>query len=159
MASLAQTSFLQVAATSGHRSKMRAGQRQALIYIKHLASEMRSSALVQLASRVSALNRYGTANGDDPFVKVRGLIEDMIARLVKERDEEAQQKAYCDEEMKKTTARKEELEDTVEGLTGKIDKSEAASVSIKAQIQELQAELAKQEQLQAEMTAARQDTH
>mmetsp|Transcript_98040 Transcript_98040/g.194071 ORF Transcript_98040/g.194071 Transcript_98040/m.194071 type:complete len:735 (+) Transcript_98040:53-2257(+) len=159
MASLAQTSFLQVAATSGHRSKMRAGQRQALIYIKHLASEMRSSALVQLASRVSALNRYGTANGEDPFVKVRGLIEGMIARLIKERDAEAQQKAYCDSEMKKTNSRKDELEDTVEGLKGKLDKSRAARVSVIAQIQELQAELATQEKLQKEMTSARQSTH
>lgn len=159
MASLVQTSFVQVSATAARRSKMKASQRQALAYIKSLASEMRSAALGQLASRVSALTRYGTANGDDPFAKVRGLIEDMIARLIKEKNEEAQMKKYCDEEMKKTNDRKEELEDTVEGLTGKIDKSQASSVSIKAQIQELQAELAKQEQLQAEMTDARQETH
>lgn len=160
MASLSQTSFVQVSQTSSaRRAKMKAGQRRALFYIKQLASDMRSAALGQLASRVSALNRYGSANGEDPFVKVRGLIEDMIARLEKERDEEAQQKAYCDEEMKKTNARKDELEDAVEGLKGKVDKSEAAIVSIKAQIQELQAELAKQEQLQSEMDKARQDTH
>merc|ERR1719161_2865142 len=38
----------------------------------------------------------------DPFVKIRGLIEDMIAKLLKEAEEEATQKAFCDAEMGKS---------------------------------------------------------
>merc|ERR1719235_3059780 len=78
--------------------------------IKKLARDQHSAALAQLASRLSAVIRYGAQSGDDPFAKIKGLITDMIAKLMKEAEAEASEKAYCDEEMAKTKAKKEELE-------------------------------------------------
>merc|ERR1719399_1125032 len=56
--------------------------------LKQLSSDHHSFALAQMASMASS----------DPFVKIRGLIEDMIEKLLKEAQEEANQKAFCDEE-------------------------------------------------------------
>merc|ERR1719461_771982 len=79
--------------------------------VKKLARQHHSSALAQLASRMTAAIRFGSMSGDDPFAKVKGLIETMIAKLEKEAEEDATEKAYCDEEMAKTGAKHGELTD------------------------------------------------
>merc|ERR1719395_98899 len=68
--------------------------------VKKLAKEHHSAALAQLASRIKAVMSYGST--DDVFAKVKGLIGDMIAKLEKQAEAEATEKAYCDEEMSKT---------------------------------------------------------
>merc|ERR1719235_432136 len=62
-----------------------------------LGKKYHSFALMQLAGRANS----------DPFVKVRGLIEEMMAKLLKEAQEEASQKAFCDKEMGESTKSKE----------------------------------------------------
>merc|ERR1719420_2913633 len=63
--------------------------RQKLVkHIQRLGKKFHSFGLMQLASVASS----------DPFVKIRGLIEDMIEKLLKEAQEEATQKAFCDKE-------------------------------------------------------------
>merc|ERR1719440_2373392 len=73
--------------------------------IKKLARDHHSAALAQLASRIGAVMRLGAADGEDVFGKIKGLISDMIAKLQKEAESEATEKAYCDEEMAKTSAK------------------------------------------------------
>merc|ERR1719321_1132887 len=110
--------------------------------IKRLAKEQHSAALAQLASKISIVMRYGAAGGDDPFAKVKGLIMELIDRLLKEAEAEATEKAYCDEQMAKTEAKKSDLEDELAALKAKIDKAAAASTALKEDVKELQAELA-----------------
>ena len=50
--------------------------------------------------------------------QVRGLIEDMIAKLTKEAAEEADQKSFCDEETSESKSKQATL-------TGKLDKTSA----------------------------------
>merc|ERR1719261_1582736 len=127
--------------------------------VKKLAREQNSEALAQLASRIQTLIRYSSRSGDDPFAKVKGLIQDMIAKLMKEAEAEASEKAYCDEEMSKTKAKKDELTADIEKLTAKIDKATAASVALNEDVKELQKELAELAEQQAEMDKIREDTH
>merc|ERR1719171_2446713 len=125
--------------------------------IKELAQKTGSTELAQLASRIGAVIRYGAANGDDPFAKVKGLIVEMIDKLMKEAADEASFKAYCDEEMAKTEQKKNELNADIDKLTTKIDTATARSTELKEDVAELQKELAELADLQAEMDKTRAD--
>merc|ERR1719243_388929 len=124
--------------------------------VKKLAHDHHSTALAQLASRIIAVMRFGAADGSsDVFAKVKGLITDMIAKLEAEAKSEATEKAYCDEELAKTEAKKSELEGEIQKLTSKIDLAAAKSAGLKEDVKELQAELASLAKQQAEMDKIR----
>merc|ERR1712066_898288 len=101
--------------------------------VKKLAQTHHSAALAQLASRIGAVIRLGTAGGDDPFSKVKGLISEMISKLEAEADAEAQEKAWCDEQIAKTEEKKTDLEDDISKLSAKIDVASAKSADLKQQ--------------------------
>merc|ERR1719456_867811 len=121
--SLAQTatSLLQSSSSSGTQSRVANANQEAVKFIRNLAHKLHSPALTQLAQRVQAAARYtaryGTRAGEDPFAKVKGLIKDMIAKLLKEAEAEASQKAFCDKEMSETKTKKADLTDEIEKLT------------------------------------------
>jgi hypothetical protein len=143
-------SFVQVSSRLQTRADL--ANAEVVGLLKKLATTHHSAALAQLASRVSAVMRY---KGDDVFAKVKGLIGDMITKLESEAKSEATEKAYCDEEMSKTEAKKSELEGVVSRLTSKIDLSAAKSAELKGEVKELQAELATLSREQAEMDSIR----
>ncbi|CAK0847318.1 unnamed protein product [Prorocentrum cordatum] len=128
-------------------------------FVKRLAKDHHSEALAQLASRITALMQYGSGAGADPFVKVKGLITDMIEKLQAEADAAATEKAYCDEQIAKTEAKKSELEDDIAKLTSKIDTKSAHSAKLKEEVKTLQTELASLAKEQAEMDQIRSDQH
>merc|ERR1719161_1991822 len=152
-------SFLQIASStfSGLRTSADLKNFEVVTAIKRLAEQQHSSALAQLASRIAATMRYSASSGEDPFAKVKGLITEMIDRLMKEAAEEASFKAYCDEEMAKTKAKKEELQSDVKKLTSKIDTASSRSAGLKEDVKELQTELANLAEMQAGMDKVRQD--
>merc|ERR1719375_1070184 len=146
--SLAQTeSFVQlVSSTKGNK---------VVRILKKLASPQSSTALSQLASRVQSAIRLGSSAGEDPFAKVKELIGDMLAKLQKEAEEDATQKAFCDKEMKETKAKKEEENAEVEKLSTKKEQKEAQSTKLKEEVATLQKELAEIASTQAEMDSLR----
>merc|ERR1719450_504617 len=125
--------------------------------VKQLAKQQHSVALEQLASRIAAVVRYGNSDGADVFGKIKGLISDLIAKLESEADADADEKAWCDEQMAKTEAKQTELEDDVKKLTTKIDQATSKSAGLKEEVKELQAELATLAQEQAEMDKIRRE--
>jgi len=113
--------------------------------IQKLGRKFHSFGLMQLASIASS----------DPFVKIRGLIEDMIEKLLKEAQEEATQKAFCDKEMgasKKSQATKTA---TMEKLQARIDGNSATIAELDEAIKTLEAEIGEIDKAQAEATAIR----
>jgi len=156
----AQTySFLQLSSSSSSRihTSIDLSNYEVVQTIKRLAAQHHSTELSQLASRIAATIRYGAANGDDPFAKVKGLITEMIDKLMKEAQEEASFKAYCDEEMAKTNQKKDELNTDIKKLTGKIDQKSSMSEQLKEDVAELQKELAELAESQVKMDEARKE--
>merc|ERR1719413_286076 len=117
----AQTySFIQRGSSEGASrllSRADLAGREVIELVRRLAKKEHSSALNQLASRISAVARYSGSNREDVFAKVKGLIQAMIAKLEQEAGSEATEKAYCDEQIAKTEAKKGELEDDVAKMT------------------------------------------
>jgi chromosome segregation ATPase len=152
-------SFLQlkVATRMRMRTSSDLANEEVVNLMKKLAREQHSFALSQLASRIQTMYRYASRTGEDPFAKIKTLINEMIAKLIKEAQAEASEKAYCDEEMGKTKAKKEELTGDIEKLTAKIDKATTSSVELKEDVKELQKELADLQESQAEMDKIREE--
>jgi len=148
-------SLLQMAAASKMKTHADLANSEVITLVKKLAHDHHSAALAQLASRIAVIARYGSKNGGDPFAKVKGLIGEMITKLEKEAEAEATEKAYCDEEMAKTEAKKAELDDDIAKLTNSIDKAAARSASLKEEVVELEKELATLAKTQAEMDKLR----
>merc|ERR1719210_2382072 len=123
---------------------------EAVRIVRDLARKQHSGALAQLASRMSSALHYRDASGD-PFKKVKGLLTDMISKLESAAEADATKKAYCDKELKETTAKKEDKSDDIEGLTTKLEQATAKSAKLKEDVAMLQNELLKLSKSQAEM--------
>merc|ERR1719214_515190 len=113
--------------------------------LKQLSQTHHSFAFAQLASMANS----------DPFVKIRGLIEDMIAKLLKEAEEEATQKAFCDAEMGKSKKSQDEKTMTLDKLQARIDGATSTIAENTEDIKTLEAEIAEIDKAQAEATAIR----
>jgi len=126
-------------------------QRRAAIVqkLKDIAHKSHSFAMMEMA----------TAAGSDPFVKVRGLIEDMIAKLVEEANQEATQKAFCDEEIGKSKKSQAEKTATLDKLQSRLDKASATKAELEEGIKELESEIAAIDKATAEATKIRNEEH
>merc|ERR1719217_1111600 len=91
----------------------------------------------------------------DPFVKIRGLIEDMIEKLLKEAQEEATQKAFCDKEMGASKKSQAEKTATLDKLQARIDGNSATIAELTDAIKTLEAEVAEIDKAQSEATEIR----
>merc|ERR1719146_21803 len=92
----------------------------------------------------------------DPFGKIRGLIEEMIAKLTKEAAEEADQKSFCDEEISESKAKQADLSGKLDKTTARMAKAEADKAKAQEEIKMLETEIAEIDAGQAEATKVRQ---
>lgn len=155
---LTQTSFLQVGAER-LASTVDLANFEAIRLVRDLAAKEHSTALAQLAARMSEAARFSEATGADPFAKVKGLITDMINRLEADAQADASHKAYCDKETGESIAKKDEKMAEVRKLTAKIDQMSAQSAKLKDEVATLQKELAGIHAAQAEMDKLRSEEH
>lgn len=122
---LVQTSFVQLHTKIS--SNAANNQVRALEYLKHRAVEINSRILTQLA----------TTAGEDPFKKVKKLIQDLIVRLMEEANEEAEHKGWCDTELASNEATRKEKTQQVETLHAEIDQLEASIAKLTEDVQNL----------------------
>merc|ERR1719321_803302 len=117
--------------------------------LRKLGRKFNSFSLAQVANRAKS----------DPFVKIKGLIEEMIAKLLAEQQAEANQKAFCDEEMGKSKKAQEIKTAKLGKLSARIDEGESRKVQLLEEIRNLESELAEIDRSQAEATQLRTKEH
>merc|ERR1719333_1706420 len=100
--------------------------------LRKLGHKLHSFALMQLSEVAKA----------DPFAKIKGMIEEMIAALLKQAEEEATQKAFCDEEMGKSKKSQEDKSSKLDKYQVRMDKASSGKAELDTSIKELQAEIA-----------------
>jgi len=132
-------SFLQIRTRAHTMAKTREIKDRVVSMIQGLAKETQVPALAQLAMRIRSLSMLSA----DPFAKVKGMIQEMIEKLIKEAQEEAEHKAFCDKEMAETEAKKADKEEEVDDLNTKIDRAAAKIAKLKESIALLEEELGK----------------
>lgn len=123
--------------------------------IKKMGRKDNNSMLVQLAGQIRAT----VSMNEDPFAKVKGLIQDMIKKLVTEAQEEASHKAFCDKETSENEAKSNKLQAEENKLSTRIEKATAGVATLKQQIADLQTSLANIAKSQKEIDAFRQSEH
>jgi uncharacterized protein (UPF0335 family) len=117
--------------------------------LRGLARQQQNYVLSQIATRVRS----------DPFVKIRGLVEEMISKLVKEAAEEADQKAFCDEETSESKGKQADLTGKLEKVVARIEKAEASKAKLAEEIKHLSGEIAEIDAGQAKATMVRSEQH
>merc|ERR1719506_1859471 len=100
-----------------------------------------------------------SAATEDSFSKIKGLIEEMIAKLVAQANEEASQKDFCDEEKAKSKKEQDAKVMRSDDLKSRIDAATASKSQLGQSIKELQAEIAEIDKASGEATKIRADEH
>jgi len=109
-------SFLQLADPASANPKLRA-----VNLLKQTATTVHSRALERLATEISA-------HLDGPFDAINNSIEKMIFRLMDEQKKEDSHKSWCDQELAKTEAMKDNKDDKIQELDAEL-KTETAGVA------------------------------
>jgi len=122
-------SFLQLK----NSGRVLAGQRL-LTLLQAKATKLQSVALAGLISKVILT--------DDHFVKVRGLINDLIEKLEADAESEADQKSFCDKEMRKAVSARDEQTLEIETQTAKLSQKNAEKETLLNEIDQLSQEIA-----------------
>lgn len=129
---------------------------EAVRFIRDLARKEHSTALAQLASKMSSVLRFGASAGD-PIAKVKTLISEMIAKLEKDALADLTHKGFCDKETSETKSKKDEKSYAITKLSTKVDSMTAQSAKLKEAIATLQKELAELASAQVLMEQVRSE--
>merc|ERR1719364_435866 len=131
----AKTSFAQLRSTATSPV-----QQQVAGFLKTRAKRLNSKILSLISVRVA----------EDPFKKIKKMIQDMVDKLMEEANEEAEHKGFCDTEMGTNKNTRDEKSEKVEELTAEIEKLSAdiaklaeESGALAEQISEIDASVAK----------------
>jgi len=114
-----------------HKRASESKPEKVLNFLKQKAEVLKSATLSTLLMKI----RVGV--GVDHFVKVRGMIKDLIAKLEADAEAEATTKSFCDKEMKKATEARDEAIAGIEKETATIDELKTKIADLVAEIDEL----------------------
>jgi chromosome segregation ATPase len=117
-----------------------------LTLLRKLGRNYNSFAMMQIANAATS----------DPFVKIRGLIENMIEKLLKQSQEEATHESFCKEETAKSAKARDEKQASADKYAARIDEAKAGIAELKGEVSELAAEITDIDKSNAEATKLRQ---
>merc|ERR1711879_249801 len=123
-----------------------ADQARVTEYLRQQAQRLNSRVLSALAAR----------SAEDPFVKVKKMIKDLIVRLMEEANEEAEHKGWCDTELSTNEQTRKEKTESVETLHAEIDQLEASIAKLTEDISDLTKAVAELDAAMAKATSIRQ---
>jgi chromosome segregation ATPase len=120
-------SFLQVKA-------MEAAPERVLKLLSTAASRLQSDVLSAAVMKITL--------SADHFVKVRGLIKDLIQRLEDNAAAEQTHKAFCDDAIQKATDSRDEANSVIEAKVGALSVADSEIKQLQTEIQDLEAAIA-----------------
>merc|ERR1719159_818532 len=126
-----------------------AARAQIVNIFKGLAQNRHSFVFAQLAEMAAS----------DPFAKIKGLINDMIEKLLKEAAEAATHEAFCQEEMGKSKKSQADKTMKLDKFSTRVDESSSKVETLTEEIKTLEAEIAEIDKAQAEATKIRTKEH
>jgi len=139
------TSLLQVRGTNMRKQEIVTGRALQLISLK--ADTLKSRLLSALLIKAKA--------SEDHFVKVRGLIKDLIARLEADAESEASQKSFCDREMASALSDLDRAQASLEELAAETARNESERAALLEDIDDLQKAIAELQKALNEATELR----
>jgi len=119
-------SFVQLRGAASTAAKVR---KNVLTLLKGKAGSLKSSVLAMAALKIEA--------AEDHFVKVRSMINDIIATLEAQATAEATTKSFCDTQMKAAVTTRDAEQAKTEDLKAQITTNEADKAQLEADIAEL----------------------
>lgn len=151
------TAFIQVRARVRRASMdeddendAQADAREKIVSIfKGIANDRHSFVFAQLASMAAS----------DPFEKIKGLINDMIEKLLKEAQAAATHEAFCNEELGKSKKSQEDKQMKLAKFSSRVDTASSKVGELTATIKTLQAEVGEIDKAVAEATSLRTTEH
>jgi len=145
--SLLQTEGGSVSFLEKTSRKHKAAAQKAIGYLQKQAKALKSASLETLMMQMK----------EDHFVKVRTMIKDMIAKLEADASAEADQKAWCDEEMTKAMDQRDTNIGEIEGDTAAVTEAEAKQLQLTEEINTLMKENAQMAEGLKEATSLRME--
>jgi histone H3/H4 len=123
--------------------------------LKEAGKRLKSPVLSTLAVKVA----------EDPFVKIKTMIQELIERLLEQEADEATHKGYCDEEIAKTVKDRDyrlrdidDLNSALEKLNARTGKLTLTKGELEAEIEELSSDYMNQTAARAEEKAEHEAT-
>jgi len=131
----------------GHQKLAGVGRRsKAVALLRAKAQKLHKVWLLHVAERVA----------EDPFAKVKTLIQELIERLLKEAEQEANHKGWCDREIALAEQSRDQSADDIKALNEQLEMSEPRRAKLSQRIKELDAELVTLNSDLVNQTTARQ---
>jgi hypothetical protein len=121
------------------RSSSEGINRQVREFIASEGQRLHSKRLTLLSEKLAA----------DPFAKIKGLIDDMITKLLEEANADAEKEGWCDTEMGKSKVTRNKLSEEIDGLDAAIEDGKATIMKLTQEVADLAKDI---EDLDAEMT-------
>jgi len=144
---LVSTSFLQTFLRTEPSNKETSRKEKVVAFLNTRALKTNSEILSLMASKMS----------DDPFVKVKKMIRDMITRLMEEANAEASHKGFCDTELAANKQTRDQKTEEVNKLNARADALRSNISQLSDQISNLQQSLAETDKAVREATSIRQE--